>query len=209
MGKAAVRGAFVGAALAVAVAVAGCSNGTSSAGGASATPKLVAGASSSTTTTTTVTPPPRTTTPTTTPPPPTTTSTTPKPTPKPKPKPKAYQVKGTPCMSYASACADLSRGEAWLISDGKIAYGPVSITSGRSGHRTPTGTFHVIWKDKHHLSKEFDNAPMPNSVFFYPGDAFHAGSLRAESHGCIHLSYHTSEKFYDFLSYGDVVQVEP
>ncbi|EOD70285.1 hypothetical protein H480_01862 [Amycolatopsis vancoresmycina DSM 44592] len=80
---------------------------------------------------------------------------------------------------------------------------------GRKSNPTPTGTFHVYSKEKMHLSKEFDNAEMPNSVFFYPGDAFHQGSLSVYSHGCIHLSAGASLKFFNTLHIGDVVQVVP
>lgn len=60
-----------------------------------------------------------------------------------------------------------------------------------------------------HYSTLFDNAPMPNSVFFNGGIAFHAGSLRVTSHGCIHLSNAASLVFYEALNRGDVVQVVP
>ncbi|MBB2501738.1 L,D-transpeptidase [Amycolatopsis echigonensis] len=140
---------------------------------------------------------------------------TPKPTPKPAPKPKAEPEPSTadvPCAAAAaasgtSACVDISAHRAWLLQDGKVIYGPVSMLPGRTGHATPTGTFHVLSKEKMHLSKEFDNAPMPNSVFFYPGDAFHTGSLKVYSHGCVHLSATSSLRFFNTLHVGDVVQV--
>jgi pyruvate/2-oxoglutarate dehydrogenase complex dihydrolipoamide acyltransferase (E2) component len=127
---------------------------------------------------------------------------------KPKPRPTA----DVPCAAAAaasgtSACVDLSAHRAWLLRDGKVIYGPVSMLPGGRGHATPTGAFHVLSKEKVHLSKEFDNAPMPNSVFFYPGDAFHTGSLRVPSHGCIHLSATSSLRFFTTLQVGDVVQV--
>jgi hypothetical protein len=65
----------------------------------------------------------------------------------------------------------------------------------------------VQWKDKNHLSKEFNNAPMPYSVFFNDGIAFHQGSLSVKSHGCIHLSMAAAQKYFASLSVGDVVQV--
>ncbi|WP_240490566.1 L,D-transpeptidase [Amycolatopsis vancoresmycina] len=92
---------------------------------------------------------------------------------------------------------------------GNVVYGPVPMLPGRKSNPTPTGTFHVYSKEKMHLSKEFDNAEMPNSVFFYPGDAFHQGSLSVYSHGCIHLSAGASLKFFNTLHIGDVVQVVP
>lgn len=112
-----------------------------------------------------------------------------------------------PCPSWAAACIDLTNERSWLQSGGVVTYGPVSITSGKAGHRTPTGSFSVYWKDKDHLSSLFNNAPMPNSVFFVGGVAFHAGSLSAQSHGCIHLSNSASETYFSELSVGDGVYV--
>ncbi|HEX5402001.1 MAG TPA: L,D-transpeptidase [Pseudonocardiaceae bacterium] len=111
-----------------------------------------------------------------------------------------------PCSTAAKACVDLSAHKAWLVSDGKIVYGPVSIMPGRVGWRTPTGTFHVTFKDANYFSHEFQ-VPMPDAVFFYPGIAFHVGSLVEHSHGCIHLSRTSASKFFHALSAGDEVQV--
>ncbi len=112
-----------------------------------------------------------------------------------------------PCPAAASACVDLTNEQAWLQSAGKITYGPVPMTSGREGHRTGTGMFSVFWLDKDHRSSIFNDAPMPNSVFFDNGIAFHEGSLSDQSHGCIHLSWDASETFFDTLSVGDGVFV--
>jgi hypothetical protein len=127
----------------------------------------------------------------------------------PPPLPAApVTVAGTPCRSDVSACVRLSTDQAWLISDGKVVFGPVSITSGKSGQRTPAGMHEVLWKDKNHLSKEFNDAPMPWSVFFADGGiAFHTGSLRAESSGCVHLANANAKRFFTFLQVGDRVQV--
>lgn len=111
------------------------------------------------------------------------------------------------CHPAARACIDLTRNETWLQQDGAIVYGPVPITSGRPGYRTHPGLFSVFWKDKNHLSSIFNNAPMPNSIFFDGGIAFHQGSLSIPSHGCIHLSWGASQRYWDFLRYGDRVSV--
>ena len=141
------------------------------------------------------------------------TSTTAKPKPKPKPRLRPSDP-GVPCAAAAAAsgtaaCVDISAHKAWILQGGKVVYGPVPMLPGRKGYATPTGTFRVLSKEKMHLSKEFDNAKMPNSVFFYPGDAFHTGSLSVYSHGCIHLSAGASLKFFNTLHVGDVVQVVP
>ncbi|MTD16699.1 L,D-transpeptidase family protein [Nakamurella sp. YIM 132087] len=112
-----------------------------------------------------------------------------------------------PCPATAKACVDLTNDQSWLQSGGRITYGPVPITSGRPGYRTYPGTFPVYWKHKDHYSSEFAGAPMPNSVFFDGGIAFHAGSLTVWSHGCIHLSYEASEVYFNTLQEGDDVYV--
>jgi lipoprotein-anchoring transpeptidase ErfK/SrfK len=122
---------------------------------------------------------------------------------------KPALVPGTPCVATARACIALSAKRAWLIRNGVVEYGPVPITSGRAGYRTPTGTFRVTFKDIDHRSSLFNDAPMPNSVFFNGGIAFHQGSLSVPSHGCIHLSRAASQKFFATLNRGDVVQVSP
>ncbi|RSM79226.1 hypothetical protein DL991_15170 [Amycolatopsis sp. WAC 01375] len=142
------------------------------------------------------------------------TSSKPKPTPKPTPKPAAKpaaNAAAVPCKAAlaspgVSACVDLSALKTWLLQDGKVIYGPVKQLPGKKGHATPTGVFHVSAKVKNYHSKQFD-APMPNSVFFLPGIAFHTGSLSVYSHGCIHLSAAASQKYFTTLQSGDVVQV--
>jgi hypothetical protein len=141
------------------------------------------------------------------PPPLPTPTTPPPPPPPPKPKPKPVKAKGAPCLTTASACVKLSTNQAWLIKGGKAVYGPVKITHGRKGWLTPAGTFNVSHKNRNHKSRLFDDAPMPNSVFFNGGIAFHKGSLTALSHGCIHLGPAASERFYTALPLGAVVQV--
>jgi hypothetical protein len=132
---------------------------------------------------------------------------TPAPAPPPRPKPKPVKAKGAPCWTTAKACVKLSSNQAWLIRDGKAVYGPVQVTHGRTGWLTPPGTFSVSFKNADHKSSLFDDAPMPNSVFFNGGIAFHQGSLSQLSHGCVHLSWDASKRFFGALSVGDVVQV--
>jgi hypothetical protein len=112
-----------------------------------------------------------------------------------------------PCPAVAKACVDLTNSTTWLQSGGTITYGPVPMVSGRPGYRTPAGTFQVYWKDKDHHSSLYDNAPMPNSVFFVGGVAFHEGSLSVLSHGCVHLSWDASQTYWDNLHDGDTVYV--
>jgi hypothetical protein len=122
-------------------------------------------------------------------------------TPPPPPPPA-----GVPCDAGVDACIDLSANQTWLLKDGAITYGPAPITHGRKGFATPPGTFKVGWKNIDHVSSKYD-APMPYSVFFNGGIAFHEGSLSEKSHGCIHLSPAAAKTYFNSLAVGDTVQV--
>jgi lipoprotein-anchoring transpeptidase ErfK/SrfK len=112
-----------------------------------------------------------------------------------------------PCAATARACVDLSSQRAWLLRDGKPSYGPVPVATGKASAPTGVGTFRVFWKDLHHRSSIFNNAPMPYSVFFNGGEAFHEDSVTTRSNGCIHLNHSAAQTFYNTLRIGDIVQV--
>jgi lipoprotein-anchoring transpeptidase ErfK/SrfK len=120
----------------------------------------------------------------------------------------ASAATATPCSAAARACVDLSTQQAWLQTNGVVDYGPIQVRSGSTSFPTDPGTFHVTYKDVDHVSSEY-NAPMPYSVFFHGGDAFHEGSLVDPSHGCVHLSHSSAVTFFDSLQPGDEVQVVP
>src|ERR1700683_3580641 len=68
------------------------------------------------------------------------------------------------------------------------------VSTGRPGYETPNGTFRPNRMDADHLSQEWDNAPMPHSIFFDMNghaihgffDVKHLGS--PVSHGCVRIS---------------------
>lgn len=122
------------------------------------------------------------------------------------PAPSTKTGKTSPCPPTARACVDLANSVTWLQDGGSVDYGPVPITSGRPGLRTRQGTFRVFWKHQNHVSSIY-GSPMPNSIFFDGGIAFHQGSLSEQSHGCVHLSWDASKAFWNFLRNGDSVYV--
>jgi lipoprotein-anchoring transpeptidase ErfK/SrfK len=67
------------------------------------------------------------------------------------------------------------------------------ISTAAAGYTTPSGTFHPFRMEEDHFSDEWDDAPMPYSIFFTPaGHAIHGSehvkSLgRPASHGCVRL----------------------
>ena len=102
-----------------------------------------------------------------------------------------------PCAAPAHASIlvtiDKTTQRMSIAVDGATRYvWPVS--TGRPGYDTPNGTFRPFRMEADHFSKEWDDAPMPHSVFFTKiGHAIH-GSLdtrhlgSAASHGCVRLS---------------------
>ncbi len=113
-----------------------------------------------------------------------------------------------PCSPAVRACVRLSTNQAWLLRGGKVVGGPVPISHGRKGFTTPPGSFRVSFKNQDHVSSIYDQE-MPYSVFFNGGIAFHQGSVRQKSHGCIHLTAAAARQFFAELQPGDRVQVVP
>jgi len=80
------------------------------------------------------------------------------------------------------------------------------VSTGRPGYDTPNGTFKVNRMDADHLSQEWDNAPMPHTMFFdMHGHAIHGffdvkhlGT--AVSHGCVRLSPDHAATLFDLVS---------
>ena len=65
------------------------------------------------------------------------------------------------------------------------------VSTGMRGFDTPRGSYKVSWLDEHHKSKQYNDAPMPYSIFFNNGRAIHgfAGGVGGPaSHGCVRLS---------------------
>jgi L,D-transpeptidase catalytic domain len=80
------------------------------------------------------------------------------------------------------------------------------VSTGRPGYDTPNGTFRPNRMDAEHLSQEWDNAPMPHTIFFdLHGHAIHGfrdtshiGS--AASHGCVRLEADHAATLYQLVA---------
>ncbi|MEO1695003.1 MAG: L,D-transpeptidase family protein [Pseudomonadota bacterium] len=73
------------------------------------------------------------------------------------------------------------------------------ISSGKRGHRTPTGVFSIIQKRSRHFSNLYNNAPMPHMQrLTWSGIAFHGGPLPGypASHGCVRLPYGKARQLF-------------
>jgi hypothetical protein len=76
------------------------------------------------------------------------------------------------------------------------------VSTGNPSHETPNGTFRTFRMEEDHYSKEFDDAPMPHSIFFTKvGHAIHGTESEGKlgipvSHGCVRLSRANASTLY-------------
>jgi hypothetical protein len=76
------------------------------------------------------------------------------------------------------------------------------VSTGIPSRETPNGSFRTFRMEEDHYSKEFDDAPMPHSIFFTKiGHAIHGtdsvGRLGTPaSHGCVRLSRDNATTLY-------------
>ena len=79
------------------------------------------------------------------------------------------------------------------------------VSTGRPGYDTPNGTFKANRMDADHLSQEWDNAPMPHTIFFdMRGHAIH-GFFDVKhlgqpvSHGCVRIAPANAAILFDLV----------
>jgi lipoprotein-anchoring transpeptidase ErfK/SrfK len=96
---------------------------------------------------------------------------------------------------------DKSKQKMTVSLDGAETY-EWPVSTGRAGYSTPSGTYTATSMNKIWYSKQWDNAPMPHSIFFMKdGHAIH-GSLDVKnlgkpvSHGCVRISPKNAATLY-------------
>lgn len=76
------------------------------------------------------------------------------------------------------------------------------VSTGLPSYETPNGSFRTFRMEEDHYSKEFDDAPMPHSIFFTKiGHAIHGTDSvnrlgNPASHGCVRLSRANAATLY-------------
>jgi hypothetical protein len=76
------------------------------------------------------------------------------------------------------------------------------VSTGIPSYETPNGSFRTFRMEADHYSKEFDDAPMPHSIFFTKiGHAIHGTESEGKlgmpaSHGCVRLSKANAATLY-------------
>jgi|SRR6185437_1002587 len=104
---------------------------------------------------------------------------------------------------------NLKTQRATLYRNG-IPVGATTVSTGRSGHATPTGIFTILEKRVVHHSSKYDNAPMPYMErLTWAGVALHAGNLPGypASHGCIRMPAGFAKLLYGLTGLGMTVVI--
>ena len=106
-----------------------------------------------------------------------------------------------PARANVLVTIDKSAQQMTVAVDG-VARWRWPVSTGRPGYDTPNGSFKAFRMEADHYSKEWDDAPMPYSIFFTKlGHAIH-GYLDTRrigspaSHGCVRLDPEHAAKLY-------------
>jgi hypothetical protein len=99
---------------------------------------------------------------------------------------------------------DKARQEMTVTVDGVQKY-TWPISTGVKGYPTPSGSFQPLRMERDHVSEEWDDAPMPFSIFFTPdGHAIHGSPHvkrlgKRASHGCVRLAPANAARLYEIV----------
>ena len=137
----------------------------------------------------------------------------------------------------AKIVVHLGEQKAYFYRGGHVI-GETTVSTGKPGFATPPGHYHVVSKDRAHVSSEFgdyvddsgnvvrsnidarkdkrppgthfDGARMPYCMHFNGGYAMHEGYVPpyAASHGCIRIPRGMAEKFFEAASEGTPILVK-
>src|SRR3954465_7835124 len=108
---------------------------------------------------------------------------------------------GGPAAANVLVVVDKAAQRMTVSVDGKPRY-TWPVSTGMTGHATPAGAFKAFRMEEEHFSQEWDDAPMPHSIFFTPaGHAIHGSSATRRlgspaSHGCVRLAPANAAKLF-------------
>jgi L,D-transpeptidase catalytic domain len=122
---------------------------------------------------------------------------------------RSFLIAFTGLMLFATGAAqakiaitvDKNAQQMTVAVDGVVRY-QWPVSTGNPSHETPNGTFQTFRMEADHFSKEFDDAPMPHSIFFTKvGHAIHGTESESRlgtpvSHGCVRLSRDNAATLY-------------
>jgi len=111
----------------------------------------------------------------------------------------------SPARASVVITIDKSTQQMTVAVDGAVRW-HWRVSTGRNGYDTPSGSFRAFRMEADHYSKEWDDAPMPHSIFFTKsGHAIH-GYLDTRnigvpaSHGCVRLHPSNAAQLYALVA---------
>lgn len=104
-------------------------------------------------------------------------------------------------VASAEVFITIDKSEQRMYVETPTDYYEWDVSTGRKGYNTPVGDYQPYLMKPMHYSRKYDNAPMPNSIFFHGGYAIHATDAidrlgRPASHGCIRLHPQNAKWLY-------------
>ena len=119
----------------------------------------------------------------------------------------------SPAIADIKITVDKAAQTLTVVRDGEVLH-KWPVSTGRVGRFTPDGTYQAFRMEKDHYSREFDDAPMPHSIFFTKrGHAIH-GSLetgklgRPASSGCVRLAPENAKVLFDLVTAEGVLKTK-
>ncbi len=104
-------------------------------------------------------------------------------------------------IANAEVFITVDKSEQRMYVETPTDYYEWDVSTARKGYITPVGDYQPYMMTPMHYSRKYDNAPMPNSIFFHGGYAIHATYDvkhlgRPASHGCVRLSPQNAKWLY-------------
>jgi hypothetical protein len=113
-------------------------------------------------------------------------------------------LRGLPSSATLLIEIDKSTQQMTVSQDGAQLY-TWPVSTGTRAHDTPSGGFTPIGMVRDHYSREWDDAPMPHSIFFTKrGHAIHGTEHirnigKPASHGCVRLAPENAQMLFDLV----------
>ena len=119
-------------------------------------------------------------------------------------KPAKKKVAAKPKEPYVVITINKASQKMVVTVGGRRTYNWL-VSTGAQGYTTPSGNFRPFRMEKDHFSKEWDDAPMPHSIFFTgEGHAIHGSPYTKRlgtraSHGCVRLSPQNAATLFELV----------
>lgn len=119
----------------------------------------------------------------------------------------------SPAIADIQITVDKTAQMLTVVRDGEVLH-KWPVSTGRVGRFTPDGSYQAFRMEKDHYSREFDDAPMPHSIFFTKrGHAIH-GSFdtkklgRPASGGCVRLAPENAKILFELVKAEGVLKTK-